>query len=146
MLVDRKPKTVVMHVVNKSGKILGKISWLAQWRQYTFDPEAYTTFNNGCLQDITDVLASLNSEHKNNNLAKDGIYLLRDPSGYEKTVEASFDGNGKLVICWSPFKTRKAEIKMETTGSSGQTMWFGQNRENHINKQHRRLTVYGTIR
>ena len=96
MLVDRKPKTVVRHVVNKSGKILGKISWLAQWRQYTFDPEAYTTFNNGCLQDITDVLTSLNSEHKNNNLAKDGIYLLRDPSGYEKTVEASFDGNGKL--------------------------------------------------
>lgn len=26
----------------------------------------------------------------------DGIYLLRDPSGYEKTVEATFD-NGKLV-------------------------------------------------
>ena len=27
----------------------------------------------------------------------DGIYLLRDQTGYEKTVEASFDANGKLV-------------------------------------------------
>ena len=27
----------------------------------------------------------------------DGIYLLRDHSGYEKTVEASFDAHGKLV-------------------------------------------------
>ena len=63
-LVDRKPKTIVMHVVNKSGKVLGEISWLAQWRQYTFDPEAYTTFNNGCLQDIADVLTSLNKEHR----------------------------------------------------------------------------------
>ena len=27
----------------------------------------------------------------------DGIYLLRDETGYEKTVEASFDTNGKLV-------------------------------------------------
>lgn len=27
----------------------------------------------------------------------DGIYLLRDETGYEKTVEASFDANGKLV-------------------------------------------------
>ena len=27
----------------------------------------------------------------------DGIYLLRDQSGYEKTVEASFDDRGKLV-------------------------------------------------
>ncbi len=27
----------------------------------------------------------------------DGIYLLRDETGYEKTVEASFDAHGKLV-------------------------------------------------
>ena len=35
-------------------------------------------------------------EQKHQKLT-DGIYLLRDPSGYEKTVEASFDANGKLV-------------------------------------------------
>ena len=27
----------------------------------------------------------------------DGIYLLRDRTGYEKTVEATFDAHGKLV-------------------------------------------------
>ena len=27
----------------------------------------------------------------------DGIYLLRDATGYEKTIKASFDTNGKLV-------------------------------------------------
>lgn len=27
----------------------------------------------------------------------DGIYLLRDETGYEKTLEAAFDANGKLV-------------------------------------------------
>ena len=64
-LVDRKPKTIVMHVVvAKSGEILGEISWFARWRQYTFNPEYCTTFNNGCLQDITDVLTSLNKEHR----------------------------------------------------------------------------------
>ena len=31
------------------------------------------------------------------NAPTDGIYLLRDHTGYEKTVEASFDTNGKLV-------------------------------------------------
>ena len=30
-------------------------------------------------------------------LHRDGIYLLRDQSGYEKTVEASFDDHGTLV-------------------------------------------------
>ena len=28
---------------------------------------------------------------------QDGIYLLRDETGYEKTVEATFDAKGKLV-------------------------------------------------
>ena len=65
MLVDRKPKTVVMHVVsNMDGQILGEISWFGRWRQYTFDPESHTTFNNGCLQDVADVLTSLNEEHR----------------------------------------------------------------------------------
>ena len=61
-----KPKTVVMHVVSQSraGLILGKISWFGRWRQYTFEPECCTTFNNACLQDITDVLTELNKAQK----------------------------------------------------------------------------------
>ena len=64
MIVDRKPKTVVMHVENQRGQILGEISWFGRWRQYTFEPESYTTFNKACLQDITDVLTRLNEEHR----------------------------------------------------------------------------------
>jgi len=30
-------------------------------------------------------------------VAKDGIYLLRDDVGYEKTVEATFNDSGKLI-------------------------------------------------
>ena len=59
-----KPKTVVMHVVNKNGQILGEIKWFSAWRQYTFEPEPHTTFNNGCLQDIADVLTELNKAQK----------------------------------------------------------------------------------
>ena len=61
-----KPKTVVMYVVSQSraGLILGYIRWYSQWRQYTFEPEPYTTFNNACLQDITDVLTELNKAQK----------------------------------------------------------------------------------
>ena len=63
---ELKPKTVVMHVVSKSrtGQILGEISWFGRWRQYSFDPEPSTTFNNGCLQDIAGVLSDLNKAQK----------------------------------------------------------------------------------
>ena len=66
MVTDRKPKTVVLHVYNKSDQLLGRISWYGPWRQYTFNlwPETHLIFNNGCLQDIADVLSSLNEEHK----------------------------------------------------------------------------------
>ena len=65
IVVDRKPKTIVMHVLNKSGEFLGMIKWYPAWRQYSFfTPETQLTFNNGCLQDITDVLTELNDTHK----------------------------------------------------------------------------------
>ena len=63
---DFKPEKGFMHVVSKSraGLILGYIGWYSQWRQYTFEPEPFTTFNNACLQDITDVLTELNKAQK----------------------------------------------------------------------------------
>ena len=66
MLVDRKPKTVIIHVYNTSDQFLGDIRWYGPWRQYTYNvySEAQLTFNNGCLQDITDVLTGLNKEHR----------------------------------------------------------------------------------
>ena len=47
----------------------------------------------GLLEELLEETKSDESE----SLAKDGIYLLRDQSGYEKTVEASFNDEGKLV-------------------------------------------------
>lgn len=66
LVVDEKPKTVVVHVHNTSNQFLGSIRWYGTWRQYTYspDPQAQLTFNNGCLQDIADVLTRLNNEHK----------------------------------------------------------------------------------
>ena len=63
-IVDRKPKTLVLNVINTSGHFLGDIRWFGAWRQYTFNTEPDITFNNGCLTDIAEVLTSLNKEHK----------------------------------------------------------------------------------
>jgi len=59
-IVERKPKTVVMQVNNKQKIDLGIIKWYGPWRQYIWIPVANTQFNNGCLQDITEVLTELN--------------------------------------------------------------------------------------
>lgn len=68
IIVDNKPKTLVIHVYNTKDQYLGLINWYGAWRQYIFQPHrnAQLFFNNGCLQDIADVLTSLNTEHKNN--------------------------------------------------------------------------------
>lgn len=66
VIVGRKPKTVVMHVMNNSDQFLGSIQWYGPWRQYTYNTnaEAHLTFNNQCLRDITDVLTELNSAYR----------------------------------------------------------------------------------
>ena len=62
---ERKSKTVVIEVINTSDQHLGWIRWFGTWRQYVFDPtlDAPTTFNNGCLQGVVDMLTHLNSDH-----------------------------------------------------------------------------------
>lgn len=71
ILTDRKPKTVILHVLNTSEQFLGIIGWYGPWRQYTYQPAPETTFNNGCLQDIADVLTHLNTEHKNDRSTRE---------------------------------------------------------------------------
>ena len=61
---DFKPEKGFMHVANKKGQILGYIGWYSGWRQYTFNSEPNTTFNNGCLTDIAQVLTDLNEAQK----------------------------------------------------------------------------------
>lgn len=64
LIVDRKPKTLVLHVVNTNDQFLGKIGWYGAWRQYVYESEDGIIYNNRCLQDIADVLTHLNDEHK----------------------------------------------------------------------------------
>lgn len=60
--IAQKPKTIVVEVLNRnSGASLGEIAWYAQWRQYTFSPKAFTTFNDQCLQDIRKVVQDQNA-------------------------------------------------------------------------------------
>ena len=59
-LVDEKPKTQVWDVVNKRSETpLGRISWYGPWRQYVFEPEAQTVYNDGCLNSISSFLGRL---------------------------------------------------------------------------------------
>lgn len=70
VIVDHKPKTLVLHVYNTSDQFLGIINW-GTWRQYVYQPNpAELTFNNQCLQDIADVLTDLNDAHKKGNEKK----------------------------------------------------------------------------
>lgn len=63
-IVERKPKTLVLDVINTSDQHLGQVKWGNEWRQYIYYPADNAYFNNRCLTDIADVLTSLNTEHK----------------------------------------------------------------------------------
>ena len=62
--VGQKPKTSEWHVINNSsGFVLGSIQWYGAWRQYViFTNEC--TFNNNCLDDISQFLTRLNNEQR----------------------------------------------------------------------------------
>ena len=62
--VGQKPKTSEWHIVNnESGYVLGSIAWYGAWRQYVVDT-AEATFNNGCLDTISQFLTRLNDEQR----------------------------------------------------------------------------------
>ena len=64
-VTEKKPKTVVLDVRNRSHELLGEIKWNGPWRQYVYyNLGIDAQFNDGCLKDIADVLSSLNKEHK----------------------------------------------------------------------------------
>ena len=63
-IVDRKPKTLVIHVINTNNQFLGQIGWYGAWRQYVYESEDGIIYNNQCLKDIAGVCTRLNNEHK----------------------------------------------------------------------------------
>lgn len=68
-IVDKKPKTLVVDVINKKEEWLGTISWHGPWRQYVYKTPADSmiTLNHTCLVDIAIVVNKLNIEHKKGN-------------------------------------------------------------------------------
>jgi hypothetical protein len=59
----RKTKVVVVRSAGSSA-ILGDIRWFGRWRQYTFQPERGTVFNQGCLATINAYMAALMEERR----------------------------------------------------------------------------------
>jgi len=59
--VGEKPRTSAWEIRNnKTGSVIGEISWYATWRQYCTMPKGGTVFNNQCLRDIAGFLDKLN--------------------------------------------------------------------------------------
>ena len=69
-VVDKKPKTVVMSVVNTKHQELGIIRWQGTWRQYIYDENSGAMYNDQCLMDISLVLTDLNSAQKKQRKSK----------------------------------------------------------------------------
>lgn len=71
VLFENKPKTKVYDVVyndeanDVGGLILGKIKWFPRWRKYTFQPDNYTVWDEGCLKEIIEFLEKLKQERCN---------------------------------------------------------------------------------
>ena len=65
VLSGTKPKTSIWQCLNnKSGDILGRVRWQAQWRQYVFYPEIDTIFSADCLHDIHTFIRGAMAAHK----------------------------------------------------------------------------------
>lgn len=56
-------KTRYVEIISLSqGLLLGTILWYGAWRQYVFEPEPDTVWNNDCLLDVQQVLAELRAD------------------------------------------------------------------------------------
>ena len=54
---------------NRSGDVLGEISFSTGWRQYCFFPEWNCQFNNTCLREIVEQIERLNVEQRTARVA-----------------------------------------------------------------------------
>jgi hypothetical protein len=59
----RKTPIYTIHELKGAG-ILGAIAWYGPWRGYCFFPEFDTIFDSGCLQQIREWIAELDTRYK----------------------------------------------------------------------------------
>jgi hypothetical protein len=64
-LPNEGKRTRRFHVFSvRQGMVLGRIAWFGRWRQYVFEPNPGTVFNNECLTSLADRLGYLNTMHR----------------------------------------------------------------------------------
>ena len=51
---------------NHGGAVLGRVEWMARWREYEFIPEADTAYTVECLRDLADFVGKMNAARKAN--------------------------------------------------------------------------------
>ena len=60
--VDTQGFTVCLS--NYGDAVLGRVEWMAKWREFEFVPEANTAYTVECLRDLTDFVGKMNAERK----------------------------------------------------------------------------------
>jgi len=62
-VLEEKPKTKKIGVINRNGKyLLGTIEWYGPWRQYVFQSKETIVWNKDCLQDVINIIEQLKTE------------------------------------------------------------------------------------
>ena len=51
---------------NHGGAVLGRVEWMARWKEYEFIPEADTAYTVECLRDLADFVGKMNAARKAN--------------------------------------------------------------------------------
>ena len=98
-IVGKKPKTLILYVINTKNQFLGEIFWYGAFHQYAYKSEEGIIYNNGCLQDIADVLTSLNAAHKQKNQPlQSGKYTFYQDGCKAIVLDIVFDSEGNLMI------------------------------------------------
>ena len=60
--VDTQGFTVCLS--NHGDAVLGRVEWMAKWREFEFVPKANTAYTVECLRDLTDFVGKMNAERK----------------------------------------------------------------------------------
>lgn len=51
---------------NHGGAVLGRVEWMARWKEYEFIPEPDTAYTVECLRDLADFVGKMNAARKSN--------------------------------------------------------------------------------
>jgi len=72
---------------NHGGAVLGRVEWMARWKEYEFIPEADTAYTVECLRDLAEFVGKMNAARKALASVGVGAYFssLTSAKGLEAT-------------------------------------------------------------